>query len=440
MQLLRRHRHVPLLDAHKEDTATAAISRLSVPDVVVVPLRQHIGAACDPTVTPGDRVRISDVIGESTALVSATVHATVSGTVVEVAERPHPLGGLVRAVVIANDGQEEWTDLVVIPDPERAEPGELRAAVRRAGVVGMAGAGFPAAVKLDPPPGADINTVIINAMEGEPYLSADHAMARDHAEEAVDGVRWIMAMVDAPRAIFAVEADKQDAATALEQAVTAAGLTTAVEVRLLPRDYAAGAEKILIENVLGREIPSGGFPYDVGVVSQNVSTTVAIAQAVSRGRPLIERVLTVAGEGVGRPGNYLTRIGTPFDHVLEQAGMTGDVDRVIMGGPMMGIAQADLAVPVIKPTTGILAMSGAESRQGEEVACIHCAWCVEVCPIGLMPFLLVDLIRYDEPLQADAYHIFDCFECGLCDFVCPSNIPLVEVIRGGKNAIREQRV
>ncbi len=439
MQLLRRHRHVPLLDAHKEATAAAAISLLSVPDVVVVPLRQHIGATCDPTVSVGDRVRIGDVVGESDALVSAAVHATVSGTVIEVAERPHPLGGVVAAVVIDNDGRDEWADLVVISDPDTAQPDELRAAVRRAGVVGMAGAGFPAAVKLDPPPGADIDTVIINAMEGEPYLSADHAMARDHADEAVDGVRWIMTMVDAPRAIFAVEGDKEDAAEALERAVAAAGLDPVIEVRLLPRDYAAGAEKILIENVLGREIPSGGFPYDIGVVSQNVSTTVAISLAVRRGRPLIDRVLTVAGEGVERPGNYLTRIGTSFDHVLEQAGRTGAIDRVIMGGPMMGIAQADLAVPVIKPTTGILALAGRESRQGDEVACIHCAWCVEVCPIGLMPFLLVDLIRYDEPLTADSYHLFDCFECGLCDYVCPSNIPLVEVVRGGKNAIREQR-
>ncbi|GMR02414.1 MAG: electron transport complex subunit RsxC [Acidimicrobiia bacterium] len=440
MQLLSRHRHVPLLDAHKQVTAAAAISALSVPEVVVVPLRQHIGEMCDPTVSVGDRVRIGDVIGESTALVTAAVHATVSGRVLEVAERPHPLGGRVPAVVIESDGRDEWTELVVIPDPESAEPDELRAAVRRAGIAGMAGAGFPAAVKLGPPREADIDTVIINAMEGEPYLSADHRMALEHAEEAVDGVRWIMRMVGAPRAIFAVEGDKEDAARSLEQAVAAAGLGSVLDVQLLPRDYAAGAEKILVEVVLGREIPSGGFPYDIGVVSQNVSTTVAISAAVRRGRPLIERVLTVAGEGVERPGNYLTRIGTTFDHVLEQVGVTGDIDRVIMGGPMMGIAQSDLAVPVIKPTTGILALSAGESRQGTEVACIHCAWCVEVCPIGLMPYLLVDLIRYDEPLQADTYHIFDCFECGLCDYVCPSNIPLVEVIRGGKSSIREQRV
>ncbi len=439
MRLLRRHRHVPALDARKESTASAAIVPIPLPELVVVPLRQHIGEICEPTVSPGDRVRIGDAVGESAAFVSASVHATVSGLVVEVAQRPHPLGGLVPAVVIENDGTDEWAELCTVPNPESAGPDELRAAVRRAGIAGMAGAGFPAAVKLAPPSEADIDTVIINVMEGEPYLSADHRTALEHADEVIDGVRWIMRMVDAPRVILAVEADKEDAAAALEQASLAAGLASMAEVRLMAPDYAAGAEKILIDLVLGREIPTGGFPYDVGVVSQNVSTTVAISRAVRLGRPLVERVVTVAGDGVERPGNYSMRIGTTFAHVLDHVGVETDVDRVVMGGPMMGIAQADLAVPVIKATTGILALSVDESRQGTEVPCIHCAWCVEVCPIGLMPFLLVDVLRFDRPITADSYHIFDCFECGLCDYVCPSNIPLVEVIRGGKRSIREQQ-
>ncbi|HDH26603.1 MAG TPA: electron transport complex subunit RsxC [Actinobacteria bacterium] len=439
MDLLTRRRHIPTLDAHKDATATAAIVPLPAPEFAVVPLRQHIGETCEPTVRVGDRVRIGDIIGESAARVTATVHASVSGRILAVEERPHPLGRVVPAVVIENDGKDEWADLGVIPDLEAATPDELRAVVRRAGIVGLAGAGFPAAVKLDPPPGVDIDTVIINVMEGEPYLSADHRVALEHTDEALDGLRWIMRMVDAPRAVFAVESDKEDVAAALERAVAIADLGSMIDVRLMSRDYAAGAEKILIEVLLGREIPSGGFPYDVGVVSQNVSTAVAISQAVRRGRPLVERVVTVAGEAVERPGNYLTRIGASFAHVLEHSGMTREPDRVIMGGPMMGIAQADLAVPVIKPTTGILALSAGESRQGPEVPCIHCAWCLEVCPIGLMPYLLVDLIRFGEPILAATYHVFDCFECGLCDYVCPSNIPLVEVIRGGKHIIREQR-
>lgn len=436
MRLLQR-RHIPLLEAHKDQTAEAPITTLVVPEMVAIPLRQHIGETCEPTVAVGDRVRVGDVIGDSAARVTAAVHASVSGWVRDVVDYPHPLGGLVPTVVIENDGRDEWVDLPVIADPANISRDELRGAVRRAGIVGMAGAGFPTAVKLDPPPEADIDTVVINVMEGEPYLSADHRVALERSDEVVDGLRWIMAMVDAPRAIFAVESDKEDAAASLERAVTTAGLGPMVEVRLLPRDYAAGAEKILIDVVLGREIPSGGFPYDVGVISQNVSTTAAISRAVHQGRPLVERIVTVAGEGVERPGNYQIRIGTSFDHVLNQVGRAGEVDRVIMGGPMMGIAQKDLSVPVIKPTTGILAMSAEESRQGSEVPCIHCAWCVEVCPIGLMPYLLVDLLRYFDPLDAAAYNIFDCFECGLCDFVCPANIPLVDVIRGGKHALRE---
>jgi len=437
MKLIQR-RHIPLLSAHKDHTASAAITSLAAPELVVIPLRQHIGEAGEPAVSIGDRVRIGDVVGESTARVSATVHASVSGRIRDVNDYPHPLGGFVTAVVIENDGRDERVDLPVIGEPEHATPDELRSAIRRAGVVGMAGAGFPTAVKLDPPPDSDIDTVIINVMEGEPYLSADHRMALEHSDEVVDGLRWIMKMVDAPHAILAVESDKEDAAAALEHAVATAGLESRAEVRLLPRDYAAGAEKILVEVVLGREIPSGGFPYDVGVESQNVSTTAAISRAIRLGSPLVERVVTVAGDGVERPGNYLIRIGTSFDHVLDEVGRTGDVDRVIMGGPMMGIAQADLAAPVIKTTTGILAMSPEESRQGTEVPCIHCAWCVEVCPIGLMPYLLVDLVRFLDPSDAAAYNILDCFECGLCDFVCPANIPLVDVIRGGKHTIRER--
>lgn len=439
MKLLRRHRHVPALEARKEATAGAATQPLPAPDVVAISLRQHIGKTCEPTVHAGDRARIGDLIGESSAVVSANVHASVSGRVRDVGAYPHPLGSDVDAVVIENDGDDEWADLYVVPDPEGAGPDALRAAVRRAGVAGMAGAGFPGAVKLDPPPGSDIDTVIINAMEGEPYLSADHLMALEHADAVVDGARWIMRIVDAPHIVIAVESDKADAATALERAAEAAGVSSVLEVQLLSRDYAAGAEKILVQSILGREIRGGGFPFDVGVVSQNVSSTVAISQAIRLGRPLTERVITVAGEGVQRPGNYLVRIGTSFDHILEQVGTTGDVDRVIMGGPMMGIAQGDLSVPVIKPTTGILALSSTESRRGAEVACIHCAWCVEVCPIGLMPFFLVDMIRFGEPLTAEASHLFDCFECGLCDYVCPSNIPLVEVIRSGKSTISETR-
>ncbi len=439
MKLVRRHRNVPALEARKEATAGAATEPLSAPDVVAIPLRQHIGETCEPTVRAGDRVRIGDLIGESPAVVSANVHASVSGRVRDVGACPHPLGGDIGAVVIENDGNDEWTDLYVVPDPEGAGSDALRAAIRRAGVSGMAGAGFPAAVKLDPPAGSVIDTVIINAMEGEPYLSADHRTALEHADAVVDGARWIMRIVGAPYTVIAVESDKTDAATALERAAEAAGVSSVLEVRLMPRDYAAGAEKILVQSILGREIPGGGFPHDVGVVSQNVSTAVAISQAIRLGRPLTERVITVAGEGVQRPGNYLVRIGTSFDHVLEQVGTIGDIDRVIMGGPMMGIAQGDLSVPVIKPTTGILALSSTESRRVPEVACIHCAWCVEVCPIGLMPFFLVDVIRSGEPLTAEASHLFDCFECGLCDYVCPSNIPLVEVIRSGKSTISESR-
>lgn len=435
MRRLPGRRHVPPIDARKERTATAPITPLDPPDLVTIPLRQHIGETCLPTVGPGDRVCIGQIVGDSPARVSAPVHASVSGTVLEVAERAHPLGGVTPAVIIANDHDEERMEPDPLPDPASATPDQLRAVIRAAGIVGMAGAAYPSAAKLDPPPGAAIDTVIVNVMEGEPYLSCDHRVAYEHPDEVVDGLELIMRIVGAGRGIVAVEEDKQDAAEVLEKAMGSGN--GALEVVVLPRDFAAGAEKVLIKLILGREVPSGGLPYDLGVVSQNVSTTVAISRAVRDGRPLVERVVTVAGGAVSRPGNYAVRVGTSFADVLRQTGADEEaIDRLVMGGPMMGVAQPGAAVPVVKPTTGVLALRAEEARQGSEVPCIHCAWCVEACPVGLMPFLLVDLIRMGEPATASDYHLADCFECGLCDYVCPSNIPLVAVIRSGKQALR----
>lgn len=424
------------LPARKERTAAVPIGPLEPPRRVVLPLSQHIGVPCEPVVEVGDRVKVGEVVGDTPAPMAAPVHASISGRVVQIADLPHPRGGVSPAVVIESDGTDDRIDPAPVEEAESATPERLRAAIRGAGIVGLAGAAFPTAAKLDPPSGATIDLAIVNVMEGEPYLSADHRVALEYPDEVIDGLGLIMRIVGAPRGVLAVEEDKEDAAHALDKALAESGLEA--EVVLIPRDYAAGAEKVLIKLITGREIPSGGLPYDVGVVSQNVSTTASISRAIRRGVPLVERVVTVAGGAVERPGNYLIRIGTPFEDVLRATGTRIDeVARLVMGGPMMGIAQPDTSAPVIKPTTGLLALTADEVRGGEEVPCIHCAYCVEVCPLGLMPFLLVDLVRMNEPAIAAAYHLADCFECGLCDYVCPSNIPLVSEIHRGKLIVRE---
>jgi len=312
-------------------------------------------------------------------------------------------------------------------DPDSLEPEEIRMRVREAGVVGLGGAAFPTAVKLSPP--KSIDTVILNGCECEPYLTADHRIMLERPEDCILGLILVLRAVGAERGIIGVEANKPDAIEALRKAADGK-----VEVVPLKVKYPQGAEKMLIKALLDREVPSGGLPMDVGVVVQNVGTAVAITEAVRDGKPLIERVVTVTGE-VRRPGNYLVPIGTPFSWVLEAAGgLSESASRVVMGGPMMGIAQRTLDVPVVKGTSGILAL--AEDIPPEEGTCIRCARCVDHCPMGLMPTLFVKLAKGERwDLLRDA-HIMDCIECGSCAYVCPARIPIVHYIKLGKLKVR----
>jgi len=413
---------------------------LPPPPIAVIPLQQHTGAPNSPTVSVGDYVKIGQKIGDTTQPVAAPVHATVSGKVIAIEERPCPTGGKIQSVVIENDFKEEWVELNKRETFENLSNEELVKIIREKGIVGLGGAAFPTAVKLTPPKGKVIDTIIGNGAECEPYLTVDHRNMLEYPEKIIQGILIELKITGAKKGVIAVEENKIDAANILDKKIKEMGLNN-VEVVLVKTKYPQGGEKQLIKAVLGREVPSGGLPLDVGVVVQNVGTLKAITEAVLEDKPLIERGVTISGNAVEKKGNYIIRIGTPVSYIIETLGLNRDLRKLIFGGPMTGIAQSSIEVPVIKGTTGIL-MFGDEALEmapQEESPCIRCASCVDSCPMGLMPVLIDHASRKNDLKLAESLHALDCIECGVCSYVCPSKRHLTENIKKVKQAIIKQR-
>jgi Na+-translocating ferredoxin:NAD+ oxidoreductase subunit C len=408
----------------KKATQSLAVERTPVPPLLTLPMSQHLGAPCSPVVTKGDRVRRGQLIGDVDAVVSAPIHSPVDGEVTEVSEILTISGARVLAVRIAPDEEQSFDRFEPV---ERGE--DDRATVRAAGIVGLGGAAFPSAIKLSPPKDMSISTVILNGCECEPYLTCDHRTMLEQPEKVVAGGRAIARMVGARRVVIGVEDNKSDAAEALR-----AHADDDVEVLVLPTHYPQGAEKQLIFAVLGAEVPHGKLPAATGALVHNVSTAVAIAEALEEGRPLMERVVTVTGNVV-RPGNYLTLLGTPISALIEHAGgTTGEVGRIFAGGPMTGMALADLDVPVMKATGGVVVLDASDTSPeviGDQ-PCIRCARCVEACPMFLEPFAIGIYANRGDWDGTERYHALDCIECGCCSFICPTRRPLVQLIRQGK--------
>ena len=421
----------------KEATRDKPIVQAPLPEEVVIPLSQHAGAPTTPLVAVGDRVKTGMKIGASEALISAPVHASVSGEVKAIGPYPHPLGTKVQSVVIASDGKDEWEKGEAVPDFHSLPPAEIRKRVREAGIVGLGGAAFPTAVKLTPPAGKTIDTFILNGAECEPYLSADHRLMLEHADEILEGMAIIMYTLGVKRGIVAIEANKEDAITLMQEKV---GAREGWEVVRLQTKYPQGGEKQLIKAILGREVPSGGLPLDVGVVVNNVGTALAGREAIREGKPLVKRVLTVTGPRVGNPQNLRVRIGTRFREIL--AGAEADMGegvRLVMGGPMMGIAQHTAEVPVIKGTSGILVLDPDDVFFAEPLACIRCGFCVDHCPVGLTPCDIGSFVENNLFPAAEELGIFDCMECGSCAYVCPARRHLVHLMKFGKAELIRQR-
>lgn len=419
----------------KELSSDKTIQKIPVPKKVIIPLSQHTGAPCEPLVKKKDKVERGQKIGEADSFITAPIHSSVTGTVKSIDKKVHPIIGSFNAVVIERDEEsdiKEWVkgDL----DLKNLDPDDVKKKVREGGIVGLGGAAFPTSVKLSPPKGKDIDTIILNGCECEPYLTADHRIMLEYEDDCILGLKIIMKTVGANKGIIGIEVNKKDAYELFKKKTKD---EDDISIELLEVKYPEGAEKMLIKALLSREVPAGGLPMDVGVVVQNVGTAVSIVEMIRDGKPLIERVVTVSGKGVVKPGNFMVPIGTSFRDVIEAAGGFKDNSaKVIMGGPLMGIAQTDMDVPVVKGTSGILVLTEEETDIKEELNCIRCGRCVDHCPMFLVPTEFVKFSKGEEWEKLDGYHINDCIECGSCAFVCPSKIPIVQYIKLGKLALR----
>ena len=405
-----------------------------VPKQVVIPLQQHIGAPCSPLVQVGDRVLRGQKIGDGEGL-CVPVHASVSGTVVAIEPRPHTSGRMVNAVVIENDFQDTLAPLVENNTPlEQLEDDVILHAVREAGIVGMGGAAFPGNVKALSAMG-NVNTLIANACECEPYITADDSLLRTDAEHVLEGMEILRHVLKPERVVLAVEDNKKEA---IEKVNALKKDYPNIELAVLPTMYPQGSEKQLIQAVTGREVPPGQLPVSVGCAVFNVSTFAAIYRAVRLGMPLIQRIVTISGEAIAEPQNFIVRIGTPFRDLIEVAGGLHDAtERVISGGPMMGVAQSDLSVPVIKATNSILCLLKDRNGAAENPVCLRCGKCVAVCPMRLQPLYMYRFANAGKVNELKRLNIFDCMECGSCAFTCPGKLPLVESFRKGKQMVRE---
>ena len=424
---------------HKELTAAKPIREAKAPSTVIIPMRQHVGAPCMPLVKKGSEVYVGTLIGDSEAYVSAPIHSSVSGKVIQVAPHAHPAGEDVLSVLIENDGEYRPEPTLAVPEAwENLEVKEIHRVIRDAGMVGLGGAAFPTHVKLNPPRDFPIDTVILNGAECEPFLTADYRLMLEQPEVVLEGLMIIMKAVGAARGIIAIEDNKPQALKAMSAVSQGRG----IEVLSLHTRYPQGAEKVLIDGLLKREVPSGGLPMHVGVVVQNVGTAQATAHYFSTGMPLVKRVVTVTGSIVREPANLMLPIGTTFAAAVEAcAGLTEPPGKVIMGGPMMGLAQYTLEVPVVKGTSGILALSRKEtaySVPGEPV-CIRCGRCVDACPMGLIPTYLAAYAYNEKWDSLQRLNIGDCFECGCCTYACPTKNPLVQLIKTGKAELARRK-
>ncbi len=412
----------------KEPTEHKGLVRFPAPKTAVFPLSMHLGAPANAIVAVGDHVDVGQKIGEAAGFISAPIHSSISGTVVAIEDRPHATRGTCLSIVVENDEKYTLHESVKPNKPlDELTPAEIIEIVKNAGIVGMGGAGFPTYVKLNP--GKPIDAVLVNACECEPMLTADHRVLLEYADDIIFGLQAEMKTVSAPKGIIVIEENKPDAIALLRE--KAAGIE-GIEVLEVATQYPQGGEKMLIKRAMGRSVPSGKLPADVGACVSNVSTVKAIADVLKTGMPLIERVTTVTGKYIPEPKNFIVKIGTPASELVNACGGVSSEEALIKaGGPMMGFPQSTLDTPIMKGSNGIIAIDNDET---EAVECIKCGRCVDVCPMELKPLHYAKFVNDPEKLKE--LNIMDCMECRCCEYICSSKIPLVTLIKMGKNAVR----
>jgi Na+-translocating ferredoxin:NAD+ oxidoreductase subunit C len=419
----------------KQLTREKKIEKCPAPSVVVIPVQQHIGAPSKPVVGTGTRVCIGDPLTEPSGFVSVPVHASVSGTITAIENHPHPTGSAVLSFVIQNDGQEEWNKGIAF-DKDYLNLGvkDMLGRIQQAGLSGMGGATFPTHVKLSPPADIKIHTFLLNGAECEPFLTSDHRLMVEETGRILLGMQIMIKILGARIGAIGIESNKTDAVQAIKKRISE--LKLPYKVITLPVKYPQGAEKQLIYALTGRKVPAGRLPMEIGCIVQNVATAAAVYDAVAFKKPLIERIVTVSGNGIQTPKNLLVRIGTRYSDVFSFCdGLKKEAGKIIMGGPMMGLAQASSDIPVIKGTSGLVILDEKQSRRREEQRCISCARCVDTCPMSLLPSILATLVKAGRFDALPKNNILDCIECGSCAYVCPAHINLVHFIKFGKNQI-----
>ena len=421
-------------ECNKDSSKDKPLKKALRPEVVSIPLLQHIGATCKPLVKKGDQVCLGQKIGDTDSFVSAPIHASVSGVVKGIEKVRTPIGQEVDAILIKADEEDVLAEGIASKgELSSLNPDQIRKIIREAGIVGMGGAMFPTHVKLSIPEGKKAEYFILNGAECEPYLTVDHRIMIERPADVVFGLKVLMKAIGVDQGFIGIELNKPEAIQRMEEVVAG---EEGIEVKTLATKYPQGGEKMLIKAILDREVPVGGLPLDVGVVVNNVTTAVAITDTIKTGIPLIERSVTISGRGIDEPVNLTCRIGTLIGELIEQAGGFADTPgKIVLGGPMTGLAQPDLDIPVVKGTSGILVLASEEIEDFDPLPCIKCARCVDVCPQFLMPINLANYTEHEMYNQLEQYQVLNCIECGSCSFNCPAKRPLMQYIKIGKSEI-----
>jgi len=422
--------------AENKLSANQSIEILAIPKTVSIPISQHLGVPAVSIVNKGDKVKVGTLIAKGEAFISANIHSSVSGTVLKIDEVIDSSGYRKTAVIIEVEG-DEWEESIDKSTDLKTEISlsskEIIEKVKESGIVGLGGATFPSYVKLSVPEGKKVECLIINGVECEPYLTSDHRLMLEKTEEMLIGIKILMKALGVDKAIIGIENNKPDAIKKVSEVAPKYGN---IEVCSLKVQYPQGGEKQLIQAITKREVPSGGLPLNVGVVVHNVGTAYAVYEAIQKNKPLIDRVVTITGKALRKPSNYLVRIGTPINDLIEKSGgFPQNTCKVVNGGPMMGKAINDINAPVTKGTSGVILFPEEESKRALETNCIRCAKCTQVCAMGLEPYLLSSLTEFQKWDNAEKNNIMDCMECGSCSYICPSGRPLLDYIRLGKNKV-----